>query len=318
MKIFLLLSFIFLIAVISDAETRSFFLKTCQLDIFVRLIQDFLVTRKIMVCEDCLLKPSDVSTPDGVCHFNYGNKAWFLKTAAPSQLIAGSVILASMSVVLNCIDILWHTSYELIRSCMIDSHWVLTAVHVFASISGAKFFSSTSSNSIIRVVRVIVYLLERGLESSGVTLNADQGPKFSPCMECPFAEDEVCLEKVTSLLLEELHDCAAPATEPLDPKRSSIPSCDELLACRNRSDPDEENKARFDAAAECDHACSLQNFAHQLGRNADTKLCHFTDVVSLLELIGHYMVRTLTCYIFILYNPQSGYYLPASVASIYS
>ncbi|CAA6657990.1 unnamed protein product [Spirodela intermedia] len=265
--------------VISDADTRSVFLKTCQLDIFFRLIQDFLVTRKLMVCEDCLLKPSDICTPDGVCHFNDGNKAWILKTATTCQLVAGSVILASMSVVLSCIDILWHTSYQLIRLCMTDSHWILTAVHVFASISGPKFFSSPSSNFISSVVKVIVHLLESGLEFSAVF----------PCMECPFAEGEVCLDKVTSLLLEELQDCAACTAKPLDPKTSDISSSDELVACTNRTNPHDENKARLDGAAECDHACSLQNLAHQLDNNADTKLCHFTDILSLLELIGHYM-----------------------------
>uniref|UniRef100_A0A1D1YBP2 Calcium-transporting ATPase 10, plasma membrane-type n=1 Tax=Anthurium amnicola TaxID=1678845 RepID=A0A1D1YBP2_9ARAE len=276
--------------VISDAETRSLFIATCELDIFVSLIQNFLTARKVMICEDTLCEPSNLCTTDNVYCLDNGTRNWSLRTAAINELIAACTILASISTILDRIDILWQTSFQLLQRCKGDSYWILTAVHVFASLCGMKFFSPANQNLIVAAIKSLVQLLERGKESGSVDSNGDKGPRFSVCTKCPFAEGEVCVDKVTSQLLGELRRCTVHATRHPDPKQLVNVSYDDLRACINKSDGHDSREIQFDIPSkEFDAFCSLHNFVHPLDQNADKVCCHFTDIVSLVELFGYYM-----------------------------
>ncbi|MQL92592.1 hypothetical protein Taro_025213 [Colocasia esculenta] len=258
-----------------DDNIREVFTATCLLDVFVSLIQDFLTARKVLVCGDASCEQSDLGTS---YHLDNENRIWSLKTAGVTQLVAGSVILASISTMHDCVDILWQTSFQLIQMCQSDSHWILTAVHVFASICGVKFFSPTDQHLMFTAIKSLIFLLEKG----EVTPDGDECPRFPLCMKCPFAEGLVCVDKVISSLLEDLQICIAGAANYQDSKELVT----EYGTCQTHNGRDSQSNQFDGSSKECSVSCSLCNFVCQMDRNGVAGFCHFTDIVSLVDLFG--------------------------------
>ena len=205
---------------------------------------------------------SDVSK-----QYIYQNRPWFQTTGQLSQLIAGSMILASVSLVLDRIDILWQTLYHLLESCTDDFHWILRTFDVFALVSGSKLFLSDNCDLIPMIIKLVVSHLKREMES-----DKEKACWFSPVREW-FMEDELSLDKVGKLLMEELHSLVD----------------DSMKSAVTASSARARNSKEF-----CEGDCSLQNLARQLEYNVDIRVCSFIDVVSLVELTGRYMVWILT------------------------
>lgn len=237
-----------------------------------------------MVCGE---REPDLCSSDTVYHLDNESRTWTMKTAAVTQLVAGSVILASICTVYDRVDILWQTSFQLLQMCWDDLYWILTTVHVFASIGGVKFFSPTHHNLIVTAIKSLILLLERGEEFGSITSIGDKCPRFCVCVDCPFAEGQVCVDKVMSHLLEELQICLASAARNPDSKKLLIFSYSTCHPCNGH---DAQNN-QFDVSSkECDAFCSSHDDVHD--QNTEAGFCHLTDIISLVELFGHHTVCT--------------------------
>lgn len=68
-----------------------------------------------MVCGE---REQDLCSSDTVYHLDNESRTWTMKTAAVTQLVAGSVILASICTVYDRVDILWQTSIQQLFRCV--------------------------------------------------------------------------------------------------------------------------------------------------------------------------------------------------------
>ncbi|XP_078436934.1 maternal effect embryo arrest 22 [Wolffia australiana] len=233
--------------VMPDKETRLVSLRTFPVDIFIRLLQDFISGNKIMVCqESSIFIRSDFPNVD---------VTWIRRPAHPNQFISACVILAATSSALGCTDILWQTLYQLLESDADDNERFLKAARIFESACQGNLFSSGNSSLLLpNVITSIISLLEKRRDSG----------------ERPFGEGKACSEKLASLLLKELRGYFVDAEE-----SAGIASFGNFLGC-NVSDETVDSRGKQEGVS-----CRL--------RDVDPGLCHFCDVLSLVELAGKYM-----------------------------
>ncbi|XP_077253408.1 uncharacterized protein LOC143892572 [Tasmannia lanceolata] len=313
--------------VLSDVETQSLFLELCQRDILFSLIEDFLIGRRVLVRNDVPCEPlhpcnsgSKVLSLDGRIVFVSS------KTATIDQLVAGGIILSSICTAIDHIGFICEASYNILRLCKTDSSWVLMALHIFASVCGKKYFSVGKYSLIMAAITSIVSFLERGggpvgtlvqtrngsriipgtlgkpmiqqpgshdTFSSCVPSASDVCPQFSPCAQCPFAEGTDCVEEVILLLLEKLQDYDISGIgnqllkEPIPSLVYTIPA-PMVRSEENPGDGNDLDGMNTDGGESC---CLLkEGIQMSLQPNFVThwSFCHFSDIVSLLELIACY------------------------------
>ncbi|KAJ7954566.1 Maternal effect embryo arrest protein [Quillaja saponaria] len=149
--------------VLSDAETRTLFSECGPLDKLLCLIEDFLIEGRVMVYNDV---PYETSTDSRTHVFLDGlNISLSSRTASCEQLVAGSIILASISAVIDRIGFICEASYNVFRMSRQDSSLLLTILHVFAYLGGEKIFSLGNYGLVMTVLGSIVMFLESGSSS---------------------------------------------------------------------------------------------------------------------------------------------------------
>ncbi|XP_077230544.1 maternal effect embryo arrest 22 [Tasmannia lanceolata] len=255
--------------VLSGVETRRLFLELCQRDILFSLIEDFLIGRRVLVYDDVQCEP--------LAHCNSGRKVFSLdgrkifissKTATIEQFVAGGIILASICTAVDHIGFICEASYNILRMCQGDFSWILMVLHLFATICGNKYFSLENYSLIMSSITSVVSILERGDGPVGrVPSASDNCPHFYSCAQCPFAGHANCVEQVILLLLGELQAYDISGIRNQFPKKPIL-----SLAYTGPSPM---------VRAE-------ENFDDGNVRITHRSLCHFSDIVSLLELIACY------------------------------
>ncbi|XP_008793572.2 LOW QUALITY PROTEIN: uncharacterized protein LOC103709835 [Phoenix dactylifera] len=284
--------------VLSNGEARWLILEICQLNILVELIEDFLINRKVLLYTDRLLEPLSACFSSQEFHqLNGSGLCVSTRDATVDQIIAGCVIFASISAAVGCIGIVLELSYRILRTCRNDISWILLALHVFAFVCGEKFFNLDDCQFLLNAIRLVVSLVEHGNESahSASCLHSTQHMLiFPPCEQCPFATDEFCMDNFACSLLDELQFYAlAGNINHLDGKKSTA-SIGTFQSCSERNDGGTVSKTKVSGLkTECVGSCSIYKFGKLAADRSDcfpeSSFCYFTDIISLVELIGCYM-----------------------------
>lgn len=262
------------------------------LDELLSLIEHFLMDGKVMTCTDLSSETLSESNSKINTLLDGVDTAWSSEAASTSQLVAGSIILASIATATDCIRFICEASYNIFRKHMCDPSLVLMILHIFAYLGGEKIFSSGKYDLTMTVLKSIVMSLERGCSSvaanSSISLADEIQAKFHPCAECPFSKDAVSVEIAMSLLLEKLRSCAESQTvNVLFLNDQAEQSCQEpyRLLDINCGASGSLNKCKISA---------LQS------KSINTSLCHVTDVLSLVELLSCIMVCFTSWFFFFL------------------
>ncbi|KAF8403550.1 hypothetical protein HHK36_011654 [Tetracentron sinense] len=284
--------------VISDVETICSFGELCQLDLLLRLIEDFLIDRKLLeynVVSSEPLIPCDARSSI----FLLGGEPISVssKTATVDQLVAGGIILASICAAVDHIGFICEASYNILRKHKCDSSMMLKVLHVFAYICGKKYFTLSKYRLIMTSMKSVVSLLERRNESvvpissSSRPSVSGNRPEFPPCAKCPFSNGAVSVDKVIWLLLERLQNYAVSGIKHqhlIKSVNSSNYRFPLHMEGDERSPEHEEVLCVYDM--DCDASCSLYKYGRhatlQSNSVADWNLCNFSDILSLMELVA--------------------------------
>ncbi|XP_062012543.1 nucleoporin nup211 isoform X1 [Rosa rugosa] len=193
-------------SVMSDGDGRRIFSEFGCLDESLGLIEDFIIHGRVFDCKDA---PSKTMVG---CH----SSSFLLEDISPrpssaDELVAGSIVLASLCAAFDHIGFICETSYTILQIRRLDRSLVLKVLHVFAYLGGEKFFNFSNYN-LVTVMKSIVTFLEgiRSSNSAGscITSVSNSGTEFCPCVKCPFSEDAVSVDTAISLLLEKLQSDA--------------------------------------------------------------------------------------------------------------
>lgn len=193
-----------LCAVMSDAEGRRIFSEFGCLDESLSLLEDFLIHGRVFVCMDASSKMMVECHSRNILlddmHISH-------RPASADELVAGSIVLASLCAAFDHIGFICETSYNFLQIRRLNRSLVLTILHVFAYLGGEKFFNFSNYN-LVTVMKSIVTFLEgdRLSDSAGSCIPSvsNLGNELCPCVRCPFSEDAVSVDTATSLLLESL------------------------------------------------------------------------------------------------------------------
>ncbi|XP_020577449.1 uncharacterized protein LOC110022702 isoform X2 [Phalaenopsis equestris] len=262
------------------------------------LIERFLITREVLVIGDVMQHPSSFPVfPDHKFHLDVGNNCVLSEDATISQFIAGSTIFASICVAADDIGVLLAFSYKLLHTFQNDTSWGLLALHVFANIFGKRFFNLDNHKFLVTTISSVVSLLEGRLKSAShrppCYHNSTNSMfiKFSPCKQCPFAADAICMDKLVKFLLDMLED--------YNLTENGYPSMNNCFVSLNGSAPTSATKENDSSGAkrkfdvQCDASCVIFRYRELTGKQpngcSETFFCDFTDIISLVELVGHYM-----------------------------
>ncbi|KAL6845217.1 hypothetical protein ACP4OV_024712 [Aristida adscensionis] len=268
----------FSLSVKSCVETRWAILKREQLDVIVSFIEDFIVSKEVVVCGKMGPKVSDKS--------NYGylddeaGVQLSTKPATIDQYISACILLASICLGVERVDVVLEISYKVLQMGRSNLFWTLLALHIFGSICGDKFLCPKSCNFLVTAVRWVVLLLESKdtslcLLSSYIQTNR---PTALPsCTHCLFDVDMVSLDGFISSLLDELNLCSQ--------LWNNHTHSDETTAkCRS-------HVGSTGLEIDCSERCNIFKQGKLVDYNipAGFDLCYFTELISLLELFGVYM-----------------------------
>ena len=149
--------YIFFLTVKSHLETRWTILRGDQLDVLISLIEDFLLKKEVTVCEKMGQKVFDASK-DHKLDDETGIQL-SVKPAKIDQFIAACILLASICVEVERVDVVLEVSYKALQMDKTNLLWTLLALHVFGSICGDKFLFPKSSNFLATAIRLVVLLL---------------------------------------------------------------------------------------------------------------------------------------------------------------
>lgn len=274
----------------SDTETRIMFLENYSLHELLGLIEEFLIEGKVILSDaaetssDSDLRKNDV--------MNGVNKV-SSNVASSEQLIAGSIILASLCAATDHVAFTYEASYNILRLCTWDPLMVLTILHIFAYLGGEKFFDLDHFGLMVTVLKSLVKFLEGEISSVVTTVRLPSinqlHPEFCTKVKCPFLEGAESIDAVACLLLEEIKDGWLQGINRVELADSRLmsDSCNarqwsirEVAECAN----DKNNDAPYClnkwliSASQPDAALKNINF------------CHLSDVLSLVELVANKMV----------------------------
>ena len=205
---FVFISFPCCFAVMSDVEIRTLFAELGCLDELLSLIENFLTDGCVGVFEDLSFGlPIECDSRVNIL-VDDSNLPLSPIPVSAEQLVAGSIILASICGVLDRVGFICETSYSILRTRRFSNSLILTILHIFAYFSGGQFFNLGDYSLMMTVLKSMVRNLE-GLSSSGapvscISLVNDTPSAFYPCVECPFSGDVMSMDTVTSILLEKL------------------------------------------------------------------------------------------------------------------
>ncbi|GJM93016.1 hypothetical protein PR202_ga09531 [Eleusine coracana subsp. coracana] len=260
-------------------ETRWAFLQRDQLNVLVSLIEDFLMNKEVVVCEKMGQKIFDTNKYhklDGEADIQF-----YTKAATIDQLISACILLGSICAKVDRMDIILEVSYKIVHMGKSNLSWTLLALHVFNSVCGDKYLFPKTGSFLVTAIRLVVLLLECKdvslcLASSFIQRNMPQLPS---CEHCPFNVDTVSVDGFISSLLDELDLCSLLWKN---------------VANSNESIASSTHLGSSGLEINCFEPCSifkqgkLAEDSHNCAGRID--LCYFTELISLLELFGIYMV----------------------------
>ncbi|CAO2171597.1 unnamed protein product [Urochloa humidicola] len=269
----------FSLSVKCHMETRWSVLRGDQLDVLISLIEDFLLKKEVTVCEKMGQKVFGASK-DG----KFDDEAAIqlsVKPANVDQFIAACILLASMCVEVESVDIVLEASYKILQMGKSNLLWTLLALHVFGSMCGDKFLFPKSCNFLTTTIRLVVLLLESKDSSLCPVSSYVQSNKpttLPSCAHCLFDVDTVSIHGFISSLLDELD------------LRSVLWNND---AYSNESTRCSSHSGSSGLEINCGELCSVFKQG-KLAEDSDKcpagiNLCYFTELISLLELFGIYM-----------------------------
>ncbi|KAM1796304.1 hypothetical protein ACFX11_036556 [Malus domestica] len=182
-------------SVMSDWEGRSIFAEFGSLEESLSIMEDSLINGRFVVCKDY----SSETLVDGV-HVSS-------RPASADELVAGSIVLASICAALDHTGFICEMSYNILQTSRSNHSLVLSILHVFAYLGGEKFLNLGNSNLVIIMKSIVTHLegvISSDTASSFIPSVSNSRIMFSPCVKCPFSEDSVSVDAATSLLLERL------------------------------------------------------------------------------------------------------------------
>jgi hypothetical protein len=261
-------------------EVRWAFLQRDQLNVLISLIEEFLVNKEVVVCEKMGQNISDANK-----YHNLDGESDILiytKPAAIDQLISACILLGSICAEVDRVDIILEVSYKIVHMGKNNLSWTLLALHVFNSVCGDKYLFLKSGSFLMTAIRLVVLLIESKdaspcLLSSYIQRNMSTLPS---CEHCPFNVDTVSVDGFISSLLGELDLCSLLWNNEFN-SNETIARCSTHLGSSGLE-------------VNCSESCSifkqgkLAEDSHNCPGRID--LCYFTELISLLELFGIYMV----------------------------
>ncbi|KAM3332772.1 hypothetical protein ACQJBY_028116 [Aegilops geniculata] len=260
-------------------ETRLGFLKSNHLDVLVSLIEDFLVNKEVMVCDKMGVKNSDAIK---YCHLDDETGIQVsTKPATVSQFISACILLASICVKVERLDVALEIAYRVLQMGKLNLSWTMLALHVFGSICGDKLRFLKSCNLLMTTIRLVVLLLESTDTSSCLVssyIQSNRPTAFPSCTHCVFDVDTVSIDVFISSLLDELDLCA--------------------LSWNNHANSNEiitRHSSHLGSSGleiNCGESCNISKQAkltEDTNYTAGRDLCYFAEIISLLELFGSYM-----------------------------
>ncbi|KAL5763620.1 hypothetical protein ACOSQ2_016214 [Xanthoceras sorbifolium] len=274
-------------AVMSDAEARSVFDELCLNDL-LGLIENFLMDGKV-------LKYSDGASQGLIdCNSKINilldgmNTILSSEAASDDQLVAGSIVLASICAATDHIGFICEASYNILRMHWYNHSLVLTILHIFAYLGREEYFTLREHNLTMTVLKSIVMCTERrsssGAETYGHSSARQVRAEFHPCTNCPFSKDAVSVDITISLLLKKLQTYAQSGTvNALCHKDQAEQICLDLCCVFGKN---------------CGASCFLNKCdipAFQSDSVVNITSCHFSDVLSLVELLACNMSWDWTC-----------------------
>lgn len=281
---------------LSNVEMRSLFAKLCHFNELLSLIEEFIIEKKVLVYNNVLSESLPGLDSNIVIHLDGIDRIMSSETASTHQLVAGSIILASLCSATGHIGFICEASYAIFQTHQSDSSLLLTILHVFAQVCGKKYFTLSSYSLIMSVMKSLVMLIE----GPNLTIEATAGlpcqsgfqNKFLPCIKCPFSHNAASIDIVISLLLEKLQDYAI--SQSVDQELIKL---DKSVKARFLSSND---KAEMDfPEAPCTHSvnCGMPSCLKDYempailsGSDFSRALCHFIDILSLVELVASNVV----------------------------
>ncbi|KAI4299734.1 hypothetical protein L6164_033165 [Bauhinia variegata] len=252
-------------SVMSDAETRILFLQNYLREL-LSLTEEFLIGGGIIVINP--IPPEALSQCDSKTNiFLDGvNLTLSSEVASNEQLVAGSILLASVCAAADYVGFLYEASYNILRLCKWDSFMVLTILHAFAYLGGEEYFSSGNYGLMMAVLKSLV--IEGGNQSVATTsclLEVNQLHSGSCSFgKCPFLDGAESVDNVALLLIEKIKNCLLQGVG--------------SVQCANDMD--------------CDMSCCLKKYmisTSQPDALDNVTMCHLSDVLSLVELVAHKM-----------------------------
>lgn len=273
--------------VFSVATTRFLFLGLVSLHELLCLIEDFLQEGKVMVNNKMAAGTLSEQDLRNSLHLD-GLNTWSLETASGEQLVAGSIILASVCAATDHVEFIRESTYNILRFCRWDSLMMLTVLHVFAYLGGQKFFCDSL---MVTVLKSLIMFLEGGnlpVAAASCLPSVNQlHSELWTSVKCPFLEGAESIEIVALLLLENIKNCLLQEVE-LDDSTNSRSLSDKYTAGRWYG----QEAVQHVIDMKCDAACCLRKFLvsatqHHVLNNAS--ICHLSDVLSLVELVASRM-----------------------------
>ncbi|KEH37078.1 maternal effect embryo arrest protein [Medicago truncatula] len=244
--------------VMTDADTRVLLLEKFSLLGLLRLFEDFLIEGKVILKN---VVPTETSSDSNLRNDSFldGIDTLCANEATNEQLVAASIILASLCAATDYIGFISEASYNILRLCRCDSFVVLTILHIFANLGGRTYFNSCSYGLMVTVLKSLVMFIEGGSVSVTTScLPAINQLHTDLCsnVKCPFSEGAESIDVVTSLLLENI-------------KKHPFQQEEQFDSSNFRSLSDNYNNGQ----------CS----------NQDVVPCQLSDILSLLELVANKM-----------------------------
>ncbi|XP_073005425.1 uncharacterized protein [Typha latifolia] len=277
--------------VIPDGESICLSLESCLSDVLVGLIEDFLFNKEVLMYNDRQYELSSCFPPRKFYLLDGSDMHMYSTAATTDQLVCGCVILASICATKDQIYIVLDTSYRILRMGRSDPSWTLLALHVFASICGEKLLCMDNDSSFVTAIRLLVSLLENRHKSSCPlsSLNsAYLSTEVSPCEQCPFMVDTVCMDNFVCSLLDQMQVYCFSSVEHLDADRSTAPLIYEIPMRDGKT----KHKSEPVVYIDCHEGCNIYKYGKLNADQVDCfekRLCYLTEIISLVELVGCYM-----------------------------
>lgn len=278
-------------SVMQNLETRRMFEELLNLDELLNLIEDFLVDRRVLVHGDVSSDSLLVIESRASIVLSDGNVILSFQAASAQQLVAAAIVLASLCAAIDHIGFVCEASYNIFKMQNIDSS-TLAILHVFAYISGAKYFINNDYSLLVTVIKSLVTFLERAKMSTGSTSYCQSLIKvqlgFPPCYECPFSEGVVSMDVVVSLLMEKLDNYALSDVTYEDLIESIVFLNSKALDSKEKTKPCSGlcvQYRNYDASL-CLHKSGM---ATSPETDSDKTLSNLGDVLSLFELVASNM-----------------------------